>query len=30
MSGVWSKRETFWMTWKPTNVDSISTKSIEE
>src|SRR5262249_19587427 len=28
--GVCSNRETFWMTWKPTKVDNIRTKSIEK
>ena len=29
ISGVCSSRETFWMTWKPTNVASMNTKSID-
>src|SRR5690606_17485267 len=29
ISGVWSRRETFWMTWKPTNVASMKTNSMD-
>ena len=30
MSGVCSRRETFWMTWNPTNVASMNTNSIDQ
>ena len=30
ISGVCSSRETFWITWKPTNVASIKPNSIEK
>src|SRR4051812_33839610 len=30
ISGVCSSRETFWMTWKPTNVASMNTKTIDQ
>ena len=29
ISGVCSRRETFWITWKPTNVASMNTNSID-
>ena len=29
ISGVCSRRETFWMTWKPTNVASTNTNAID-
>ncbi len=29
MNGVWSSRETCRMTWNPTNVDSMKTKSMD-
>src|ERR1051326_7663803 len=30
ISGVCSRRDTFWMTWRPTNVASMKTKSIDQ
>src|SRR4051812_37538948 len=30
ISGVCSRRDTFWITWKPTNVASMKTKSIDQ
>src|SRR5262249_44845110 len=30
MRGVWRRRETFWITWKPTNVANMKTKSIDQ
>ena len=30
ISGVCSSRDTFWMTWKPTNVASMKTNSIDQ
>ena len=29
ISGVCSSRETFWITWKPTNVASMNTNAID-
>src|SRR4029079_3545192 len=30
ISGVCSRRDTFWMTWKPQKVASMNTKSIDQ